>query len=156
MGKGRDKRKKVLAKQKARQAAEAWLGGRRRPGSRSAPSVLLKTDCHAINASAKKEEDEPSSAALPLSVTCLKWQYQQRHWRLALSTATTMKTPISGIAANITHEQEQEQEHDRYHYREQEQTQEHQREQAALPLGVHSYFCYKACPLRAQARRPLM
>ena len=79
-----------------------------------------------------------------------KWQYQQRHCRLALSTATTMTTPISGIAANITHEQEQEQEHDRYQYREQEQKQEHQREQAALPLGVYSYFCYKACPLRAQ------
>ena len=85
-----------------------------------------------------------------------KGQYQQRHWRLELSTATTMTTPISGIAANITHEQEQEQEHDRYQYRELEQKQEHQREQAALPLGVHSYFCYKACPLRAQVRRPLM
>ena len=47
-------------------AAEAWLGGRRRPGYRSAPSVLLKTDCHAINASAKKVA--VSAAALPLSM----------------------------------------------------------------------------------------
>ena len=30
-----------------KQAAEAWLGGRRRPCYRSAPSVLLKTDGHA-------------------------------------------------------------------------------------------------------------